>query len=267
MSSAVQLVQIPNQPNMKDLLDLLKKDVFLSLNCHAIGTIQSFNANTVAATTNSPIAVGQTARVTINYPKTLFQLNSAGVYQAVQVPYPVLIDCPAIVLGGGNCATTYPIAAGDECLVLYNDRDMDNWFVGGAGSPVASSRLHSFSDAIVLVGLNSSANVWDTYDAVRAVLRGGSAVIGVNPSTNKVLVTNDSPSGTSGNYTYSTTLNTLLQNLLTQLQDLTTALAALTVTGVSSGTSTSGVPANATNISYIGTQIGTIATDIGGLLE
>lgn len=172
------LNSVPNQPTLSDLLDLLKKEILLGLQSHHIGTIQSFNAAL------------QTAVVTVNYTKTFFQLNKAtNLYVATQVNYPTVIDCPCIVLGGGTAKLTFPITKGDECLLLFNDRDMDVWFkTGSASSPPATGRLHSFSDAVALVGLSSTPNIIKLYDATRALLTNGQASVGINPQTNLVTI-------------------------------------------------------------------------------
>ncbi len=237
---------VPNDPSLSDLLDLLKKEIFLGLNSHHIGTIQSFNST------------AQTVVATINYTKTFFQFNSVTqTYVPVQVNYPTLVDCPLVILGGGAAHVTFPVANGDECLLIFNDRDMDNWFQTGQFGPVATGRLHSFSDAIALVGIKSTPNALTSYDAVRAVLTNGNAKCGINPSNNKITLSNTSYG----------TLNTLLQNILTQLENLCTACAAITVTGVTPGAGVSGVPANAAAITAISTQLSTYATQLGGLLE
>ena len=255
---------IPIEPSFTDALNLLKKDILLNLNSHHVGTVQSFDAD------------NQTCTATINYPKTYFELNSVtGLYQPVLVNYPLMVDCPVMSLGGGLAALTMPVKIGDECLVLFNDRDLDNWFQGGAGAAVATPRLHSFSDAIILVGLRSLGNVLSNFDLARGVLRGGSAVVGVNTVNSKVLISNASPSGSDGSYTYGTTLNTLLQNLMTQNENLANACAAITVVagtfnapaGGGPVTGISGVPVNAVTISTCATQIMSIATEIGALLE
>lgn len=166
---------IPNDPSLKDLLDLLQKQIMLNLSCHHIGTVQSFDATK------------QTASATINYKKTRFTFDaSTGLYDPVLVDYPILVDCPVIVLGGANAALTFPIKAGDECLVLFNDRDIDKWFQGGTGASVSTPRLHSFSDGLILVGLRSLPNVLTNYDSTRAVLRNGSTLVGVGPSLVKI---------------------------------------------------------------------------------
>jgi hypothetical protein len=241
--SNLPLNAVPSEPSLKDLLDLLKKDIMLSLNSHHVGTIESFNP------------VKQTATATVNYPKTYFQLNSStGLYNPVLVDYPLLVDCPVICLGGGKTALTFPIQQGDECLVLFNDRAIDSWFSGGAGAALSSPRLHSFSDGIILVGLRSLGNVLQSYDTVRAVLMNGTTLVGVGPTLIKIA-------------NNSTTLNTLLQNLVTNIKNLVSATAAITVTGVMSGGGVSGPPANIAAINAITTQLTTTANQIAGLLE
>jgi hypothetical protein len=234
---------VPSDVQLQDLLDIAKKDIMMSLVCHHIGTVKSFDP------------VKQTATAVINYKKTYFQRDpQTRLYQKVYVDYPILLDCPCVVLGGGNGALTMPITEGDECLILFNDRDIDNWFSSGQVGPVATARLHSLSDALILVGVRSSANVIEDYDTERAVLRWGATMVGVGETQVKI-----------ANAT--TTLNTLLQDLITAINDLVTQTAALTVTGVTPGGGASGVPANAAAITAIGTQLTTLATDLGGLLE
>lgn len=163
---------IPNELDLKGLLDLFKKEILIGFNCHHLGTVQSFDA------------IKQVAQVTINYPKTFFKPNDAGVYSPVQVNYPVLIDSPVICMGGGNGQLTFPIEKGDECLVLFNDRDIDNWFNGSSNSAVATGRLHSFSDAVVLVGVRSLANVIKNYNTSATELRNkaGTSKVGITDS-------------------------------------------------------------------------------------
>jgi hypothetical protein len=240
--SNLPLNAVPSEPSLKDLLDLLKKDILLSLNAHHIGTIQSFNS------------AKQTATATINYPKTYYQLNSVtGLYNPVLVNYPLLVDCPVICLGGGTTALTFPIQTGDECLALFNDRAIDNWFSGGAGAALSNPRLHSFSDGLILVGLRSLGNVLTNYDSTRAVLRNGTTLVGVGPSLVKIA-------------NQQTTLNTLLQNLISNVQSLVSATSAITVTCAAPGNPSS-PPVNAAAISAVANQLTTTANQIAGLLE
>lgn len=144
--------QVPSEPSLSDLWQYWKKQLKLEFQCHHVGTIQSFNP------------VTQTAQATINYAKTFLQISGVGASSITTSDYPVLVDCPCLVLGGGGGALTFPISDGDECLIVFNDRDLDNWFAGSSSAAPATGRLHAFSDAIVLVGLRSLANVIVEYD-------------------------------------------------------------------------------------------------------
>lgn len=236
--SGPTIIQNPpsNDPHLKDLLDLLKKDIFLNLNCHHIGTIQSFNAT------------NQTVTATINYKKTFFQNTGVNQFKPVLLDYPLVIDCPAIVMGGGSAYLTMPISAGDECLILFNDRDLDNWFQSGGGGAVATPRLHSFADGIALIGLHSLAHSIANYDSVRATLRGGNAKVAVNPTNDKVLIENNSKN-----------LNTLLQDLITAIKNITVSPGSF-MAGGDPVTGVSGTPVNASTFT-------TLASDLGDLLE
>lgn len=212
--------------DLADVLELWKKDIMLNLNCHHIGTIQGFNSSK------------QTVSASVNYSKTYYEKTTGNQYQPVQVDYPLLVDCPVIILGGGTSALTFPITVGDQCLVLFNDRDIDNWVKGSFSGPVSTNRAHSFSDGIVLVGLNKIS----AYDAVRALISNGHVKVGINPTTNKALIGNDV-----------TTLNTLLAQLITTIKAITTSNAVV------------GSPCTISPASQA--SLDTVANSIAGLLE
>jgi hypothetical protein len=175
---AQNLNQFPQNPNLADVLNFFKKQIKLEMNCIHVGTIQSFDAT------------NQTAEVTINYPKTFLSSLSVGDSNVSNVSYPVLSGCPVFILGGGSGCITMPISAGDECLILFNDRDISNWWGTGSSSTAPNTpRLHGFPDAMVLVGINSLPNVWVDYDDAAVTLRYGSSnTIKLNDSTAVVTI-------------------------------------------------------------------------------
>lgn len=152
---------IPEQAQLQDLLNYYKKLIKLEINCHHIATITEFNPTT------------QTAQATINYTKTFLRVDEVGDTSITPSNYAQLIDCPVICLGGGSGALTFPIQAGDECLVLFNDRDFDNWFNGASNAAPQTPRSHAFADAVILVGIRSLTNVVTTYDDDATTVRLG----------------------------------------------------------------------------------------------
>lgn len=185
-------------PTLIDLLNQHKRDIGLTLNCHAIGTITNFDPDT------------QRATVQVAYKKTFYvQQSQGGPYVRQTQDYPLLADLPVIFLGGGTIAQTFPVAQGDGCIVLFNDRDMDNWAKGGNNAETASNRLHSMSDGVVLVGLRSLATKLPGFDTARWLVKdqSGGAKVGLGGS--KVLIGNDL-----------VTLNSLLATLINAIEGL-----------------------------------------------
>lgn len=148
--------QYGNEPTLASLLELFKKGVKKEINCHQVGEIVSFDSD------------NQTAEV---------QIKMSYIVNGEIKQYPLLVDCPCVVLGGGQGRITFPIQQGDSCLVLFNDRDIDNWFSGGQTMQPRTERAHSFSDAIALVGIRNMQNKITDYLADGTELRYGSSTI------------------------------------------------------------------------------------------
>lgn len=159
--------QQANQPTLASLLALHKEDIMYSINCHQVGEIVSFNSST------------QTAEVKIK----MLRLMNGELKE-----YPILVDCPCIILSGGKGRLTFPIQAGDSCLVLFNDKDIDNWYAGGQTMQPRTSRVHNFADAIALVGARNLQNSISDYLADGTELKYGNSTIKLQD--NKVTLTN-----------------------------------------------------------------------------
>ena len=68
------------------------------------------------------------------------------------VNLPLLLDCPVVFPRGGGCSLTFPIKAGDECLVVFSARAIDIWWQQGGVQPPAETRMHDLSDGFVIPG-------------------------------------------------------------------------------------------------------------------
>lgn len=231
----------PEEVDMQTFCNEFKKNIMFSLNCHHIGTIQEFDST------------NQTATVTINYQRVLLN-QSGGNYVNTLVPYPLITRCPVIILSGSGNTLTFPISQGDTCLLLFNDRDFDNWFNGLENGGVGTSRAHAFTDAIALVGLSNLNGSIQNYDAQRAVISTPQGTkVGVNLN-NKATILNTS-----------TTLGTQLNTLITQVNNLLNAVETINtaVGGLLGGTP----PVTPTTLTAIGTALSSTSTAIGTLLE
>ncbi len=205
------------EPGLYDVLMVFKRQMFLSLNCVQIGTIQSFDA------------AKRTAAMQIVFKQVLKDGTTQN--------YPQLINCPVFTLQGGGAAVSLPIAVGDTALVLFCDRNLDTWATTGSQQPPADGRLHDISDGIALVGLNWSGDA--TIPAVvadEASLNYGGAKVAL--SGGLVAVKNSS------------------QSLLTILNNLLSALENLTTTNAVAGSPCTLSPATITALQNIGTALG-----------
>jgi protein gp138 len=111
------------------------------------------------------------------------QLN--GTYKSI--PLPKLVDVPICWQGGGGLTFTFPIAAGDECLIVFASRCIDQWWKNGFtapagqkgadGNPVNALNdpplfcMHDISDGFALVGVRSLPRKLTGFNATTARLR------------------------------------------------------------------------------------------------
>ena len=125
-------------PSLSALLTKVETRVFQNMNCVKIGRITAFDA------------VKRTAKVEVMFRRLLADGKTIQ-------DFPLLQDCPVFTLQGGGSALTVPIAAGDECLVLFSDNNIDAWYEAGQPALPYDGRRHDISDGIAIVGLNSLA--------------------------------------------------------------------------------------------------------------
>jgi hypothetical protein len=65
-------------------------------------------------------------------------------------------DVPVAFPGGGGHTLTFPVKAGDDCMVQFCERSIDGWHdQGGDPRPPNDLRMHDVNDAIAHVGLRS----------------------------------------------------------------------------------------------------------------
>lgn len=133
------------KPTMRDLLDRFKDEVFSSLNCIGIGKIESYDQ------------VTRLARLSMAYKARKEGVDQQGKAYSDPVDYPALVDCPVFRLTGGKKGFHVPIEVGDTALILFNDVDMDTFISSKNIKVPSTNRMHSFSDAIALVGIENEA--------------------------------------------------------------------------------------------------------------
>lgn len=152
-------VSTTQDPDLGTLLGAMQLALLYQINCHQVGQIVSFDP------------AKQTAVVQLNVLRTV---QDIAVVPPVfrEVNYPLLLDVPCFIPAGGTGRLTFPITAGDSCLVLFNDRDIDQWFATGQTSAPNTARAHDFSDGMAIIGFRNKANALGNYNQTQTELRG-----------------------------------------------------------------------------------------------
>jgi phage baseplate assembly protein gpV len=113
-------------------LDARQTEIWTALVC----TVISYDASALTVAVQ-PTAMG-------------IQQMSNGT--AVNTTLPVLVDVPVCFPRGGNVTLTFPIQEGDECLVVFSSRSIDNWWYLGGTQPTTDLRKHDLSDGLAIFG-------------------------------------------------------------------------------------------------------------------
>ncbi|MDE1905304.1 MAG: hypothetical protein KGH75_02480 [Rhodospirillales bacterium] len=193
------------------------------------GIVQSFNATQCTAVVQPAIQA----------------IVTGPTGSAVAVNLPLLLDCPVAFPGGGGCTLTFPLAAGDEVLVIFGSRCIDAWWQSGGVQPQAEFRMHDLSDGFVIPRVRSLPH-GITISTARAQLRSddGLAYVELDPAGHVVNIV--APGGvTITAPTVHITGNVQVDQTLTSTIDVVGGGKSLKThvhSGVQSGTSNTGAP-------------------------
>ncbi|WP_406568500.1 Gp138 family membrane-puncturing spike protein [Burkholderia cenocepacia] len=103
---------------------------------------------------------------------------------------PPVVNCPVQFPSGGNCTLTFPVAKGDECLVVFASRCIDAWWQSGGVQEQAEWRMHDLSDGFALLGFRSRPRALASVSGSSTQLRSddGATYIDLNPTLQKVRI-------------------------------------------------------------------------------
>lgn len=116
--------------------------------------------------------------------------KNPGNYDSIQMP--VLINCPIQFPGGGGVTMTFPIAAGDEGLIVLSARCIDAWWSQGwqpgPGMNPPDLRMHNLSDGFFIPGIRSNPRATFVIDLQNACLitDDGQTFFKLNPTTKAI---------------------------------------------------------------------------------
>ncbi|KMW71947.1 translation initiation factor IF-2 [Photorhabdus luminescens subsp. luminescens] len=150
--------------------EVISAGLYVSLPC----IIQSFDADAVTVTAQPAI------RWKIR--------KKDGELESVSLP--LLVDVPVIFPRGGGVTLTFPVKAGDECLVVFADRCIDYWWQSGGVQEPVDPRQHNLSDGFALIGPQSQQQKISNISTNTAQLRSddGAAYIELDPNSHNITV-------------------------------------------------------------------------------
>ena len=99
------------------------------------------------------------------------------------VDLPVLVDVPLTWPRAGGFALTFPVAVGDEVLVVFGSRCIDSWWQNGGVQSCADARMHDLSDAFAILAPTSQPKKLSNVSTVNVQLRGeaGTTYLEITP--------------------------------------------------------------------------------------
>lgn len=99
------------------------------------------------------------------------------------VNLPVLVDVPICFPRAGGFALTFPIAVGDEVLVVFASRCIDSWWQSGGIGAQAEVRMHDLSDGFALLAPVSQPKALTGVSTMNVQLRdnAGTSYIEITP--------------------------------------------------------------------------------------
>lgn len=132
-----------NQVNFNDVMEIAQDAIMSRLNCHNIGRIIEFDKDTQTCTVE------------------LMQIKQFS--NQLITPAPIT-QVPLIMLGAGGAYITMPNPVGTICLLLFLDRNIDNFMETGEQYVPDTTRMHDFTDAIALTTFTTLVNPLNDYD-------------------------------------------------------------------------------------------------------
>jgi hypothetical protein len=109
----------------------------------------------------------------------------AQVYQPngqwIDTNLPLCHDCPITYPGGGGFSLTFPLAKGNEGLLVFASRCIDSWWQSGGIQKQAELRMHDLSDGFFLpTGGMSNPNVPSSISTTGTELRSANGMASVH---------------------------------------------------------------------------------------
>lgn len=152
------------------------------------GIIESFDAGTQTASILPAIKMRTFIDETINH-----------------IDLPLLVNVPVVFPKAGGFAITFPVIKGDECLIVFSQRAIDNWHEQGGVQPPDSNaigcRHHDLTDAFAILAPSSIPEVLSSFCTDGVEMRNKDASVKITLKNSGIFIVGDIHQ--TGNFTAS----------------------------------------------------------------
>ena len=115
-------------PDLTKLLKTFGRNLADQFNCHRVGRITAFDSNTLICKV---------------------KLLDKFIFNGTEEDYVEFTNMPLLIYATETAGLTLGNVVGAECLVHFNDTDIDNWLETGEAYAPNSLRQHDFADGFV----------------------------------------------------------------------------------------------------------------------
>lgn len=135
---------LKNEPDLISTLSAFEDSIkYNKINCVRVGIVESYDENTRVAKVN----IANKLTIGLKDDGTAITQDYAPIYAKV------------LFFGWSDIGITHPINQGMEGILLFNDRELESWYINGSINNLAYKRAHSKTDAIFIAGLLSLPNM------------------------------------------------------------------------------------------------------------
>lgn len=183
MQTVNKFNQQASMPDMGQIIKSSGLNIASELNCMRIGIVQEFNPDDLTV----QVQIASKKNIGLNPDGSKRVREYAPIYAKVCYCNPFI---------------TYPIQKGDECVLLFSDREIESWFINGDVNPEGYSRMHDLTDAVALFGIRSIPKMIEILSNTLHLFYGASniqitdsgiTINAPNININGVLTINDEP--------------------------------------------------------------------------
>ena len=132
--------QLASTPDLGQIIKTSGLNTASELNCMRIGIVDEFFPNDLTVR----VQIAGKKQIGLNTDGTQRVRDFAPIYAKVCYCNPFI---------------TNEIKKGDECILLFSDREIESWFINGDINPYTHTRMHDLTDAIAIFGIRSLPNM------------------------------------------------------------------------------------------------------------